>query len=356
MPRCFLLMVLASLFGYSAGQCGDVEETLADFEVRKYSVVSAGGFPSGLNCTWLMQSSNSANKMLYQIKNVELDADDFLNVYAGSTSSDPNVVSDFTGHSASRSLFRVDSPNILTTFQSRQIASTDAQNFDLYFMSGADQSGPSCVDQTLTAGETPGILTSPSFPAKYPTSTTCSWTIEAPASATLELTFLLIDIEDGNSGCNYDGLVVFLPGQKANPVVSQCKRGVWEPEVYSVNNNVVQLEFTADDGDSYAGFVLSYKAILPTTTPAPTTAAPPTTPTPGGNTGSDPGAGGCDVVSCVVPIVVIVVLVIAATIVVLFLVRKRRSKSEKYRPTAVDEPEVEVDQNEMKTVPDDAVA
>lgn len=68
------------------------------------------------------------------------------------------------------------------------------------------------------------------------------------------------------------------------------------------------------------------------------------------------GAGGCDVVSCVVPIVVIVVLVIAATIVVLFLVRKRRSKSEKYRPTAVDEPEVEVDQNEMKTVPDDAVA
>ncbi|XP_021363833.1 cubilin-like [Mizuhopecten yessoensis] len=277
------LMILSSmLLGNvdAQGTCVPIDTALEDFQVKRFFKESDTGFENGLSCSWTLRAVNNESTIAYQITNINLGIDDLLNVYAGTTTSDPNVLVNHTGVGSSQNVASVDTPNILVTFETGTVAQTTRQTFETFFIAGSDRSGAvSCVNQTLIATADSQLLTSPSFPGLYPTSEQCSWTISAPESATLELTFSMIDIEVGDSPdiCNYDRLVVYLPGQRDSPELLVCRRNIWVQETHTIANNQVQLDFEGDDSDSYGGFVLTYRAILP---PPTTTTAPPTESTP----------------------------------------------------------------------------
>ncbi|XP_060076821.1 uncharacterized protein LOC132556426 [Ylistrum balloti] len=276
MQHLCLLVLFSVLLGNGDAQepCGDVDKTLGDFEMQRYFMESPSGFENGLTCTWTVRAANSGSRIAYQLIDINLGIDDFVNVYAGTSANDPVALQNYTATSASISVKSVNSSNIYVTLQTGNDPQSKRQSLDSYYMAGTDKSGAvSCVNQMLTATAEPQFLTSPSFPAKYPLSKQCNWTINAPESATLELTFLMIDIEV-SADCQYDRLIIYLPGGKE---LSICKRGVWVPETHTIAHNQVHLDFSGDDSDSFAGFVLTYKAIIPppittTTAPAPTPA------------------------------------------------------------------------------------
>ncbi|XP_033762974.1 cubilin-like isoform X2 [Pecten maximus] len=336
--RLLCLMALSCLLlanGDAQDTCTNVDDTLEDFKVKTYFWENATGFNNDMTCSWTMRAVNQGNKIAYQLTDINLGVDDHINVYAGTSTGDQNVLTNRTGTSLSLTIIGVDSPAVHVVLQTGNVMQATRQSVNAYFMAGSDHSGAvSCVNQTLVAGAEPQFLTTPAFPMAYPVSKKCSWIITSPESATLELTFHMIDIEAGDSAatCNYDGLVVYLPGQKDTPELLVCRRNVWVPETHAIASNQVQLDFSADDSDSYGGFVLSYKAILP-----PTTTTTPQTST------------GCELVSCVIPIVVVIVLLFVAVVVAVVLVRKRqKGSSKKYTPAAGTEP------GEMKKMSPDA--
>ncbi|XP_069110584.1 procollagen C-endopeptidase enhancer 2-like isoform X3 [Argopecten irradians] len=287
-----LFVLSGVLLGEAQDTCGDFVKTLDDFTVQRYFLESDTGFENDLSCSWTLKAANSGSRIAYQLTDINLGSDDYINAYAGTSDFDTNVVSNHSGIGSSINVQSVNSPNIHVTLQTGSVKQTTRQSFDGYYMAGSDQSGTvSCVNQTLVATAVPQFLTSPGFPDNYPTSKKCSWSITSPESATLELTFHMIDIEEGDSStiCNYDGLVVYRPGQKDTPEFLVCRRGVWVSETHPMSTNEIQLDFTSDGSDAYGGFVLSYKANLPPTTttkPTPTTEEI-TTDSSGCNNGSD---------------------------------------------------------------------
>ncbi|XP_058247955.1 adhesion G-protein coupled receptor G6 isoform X2 [Hemibagrus wyckioides] len=105
-------------------------------------------------------------------------------------------------------------------------------------------------DETLTSSS--GIFTSPCYPSDYPSSLTCTWTLQAPAGFVLQLTFMDFELEEAQ-GCIYDSVVVSTGvkfcGLTANGLTLNS------------STNVMVVTFNSDFSVQKKGFSISYSQV-----------------------------------------------------------------------------------------------
>uniref|UniRef100_A0A8C4R6D0 CUB and sushi domain-containing protein 1 n=1 Tax=Eptatretus burgeri TaxID=7764 RepID=A0A8C4R6D0_EPTBU len=100
-----------------------------------------------------------------------------------------------------------------------------------------------------------GVLYSPGWPAVYPNSATCQWTIDVDEASTIKLTFESFQTEP-----EYDVLEVF-DGISASTPLLAALHGTATPAFVASSRNHLCLVFTSDNSHTEAGFHLSFKRV-----------------------------------------------------------------------------------------------
>ncbi|XP_053737857.1 adhesion G-protein coupled receptor G6 isoform X2 [Synchiropus splendidus] len=113
--------------------------------------------------------------------------------------------------------------------------------------------GSSSCDLLLT--QSPGQLTSPCYPQKYPNSLSCRWRLQAPAGSVVQLSFLDFELEEA-PGCIYDRLVV----NTGHAHLSFCGPTASGLTLNS-SQNVMELLFTSDFSVQKRGFLASVRHV-----------------------------------------------------------------------------------------------
>jgi hypothetical protein len=111
----------------------------------------------------------------------------------------------------------------------------------------------------------------------------CSWTISAPASNNVEVTFSFFSLEMG-----YDFLKIYDGTSTASPQLAALS-GTITPAPYRSSGTSLFVQFTSDSSVTAAGFVASYRAVGAGSTPVPIT---PITPPPVPGTPATPPVPG----------------------------------------------------------------
>ena len=82
-----------------------------------------------------------------------------------------------------------------------------------------------------------GLITSPSYPRKYPINADCVYNISQPNGTVILLNFLTMDIESGSS-CNYDYLLIKDGPSEDSPLLDRlCDKKIPDP-IQSTNNTI----------------------------------------------------------------------------------------------------------------------
>ena len=109
-----------------------------------------------------------------------------------------------------------------------------------------------------------GVIESPNFPNKYPSSNNCSWIIDAPKGNTVNLTFSHFNLEahDMSHNCTYDYLTI----QEGDYDVPNEKHGTYcdsdtLPGPISSAQHQVFLNFITDKWFEFSGFRLEWVTV-----------------------------------------------------------------------------------------------
>ncbi|XP_059469459.1 protein tolkin-like [Neocloeon triangulifer] len=115
--------------------------------------------------------------------------------------------------------------------------------------------GKRCIDACGGLFAVPnGTITSPSFPALYPSNKHCSWEIHAPPQYKITLNFTHFDLEGNNHDCEYDNVEV----QSIHSNNVARTHGVYcgnvRPEMVTSETNKMRIEFSTDNSVQKTGF------------------------------------------------------------------------------------------------------
>ncbi|XP_074549445.1 cubilin [Halichoeres trimaculatus] len=102
-----------------------------------------------------------------------------------------------------------------------------------------------------------GRVVSPNYPADYPYSSNCNYTINAGEKTVVILTFQTFQVE-AHSTCMYDGLKIYRLDSTASPIATLCGHTV--PGPFSSFGPML-LNFYSDSVVSDSGFLAEYTAI-----------------------------------------------------------------------------------------------
>ncbi|KAK3098146.1 hypothetical protein FSP39_016635 [Pinctada imbricata] len=248
---------------YRTGQCSGSSVTLTSTQEIQYFTSDgynngAGTYTSNLDCSWLIDSSNSAYKIVIYVENYDITCTgDVINIYDGNTTSSTALTSNLCG-SGQSSVFVSTGQYVLLKFTTD--ASTQSIGFKAAYFYATDLSGTGCTaDQTLTPTSTPAYLTSPSFPALYDVNSNCRWILTVP-EGTVKLQIIWSDIET-SANCAFDSLQIYdgdyvCENTKLAGICSRYPNGV--ATTYYSNGTSFLLKFTSDGSLSFRGFLLSY--------------------------------------------------------------------------------------------------
>ncbi|XP_062407451.1 adhesion G-protein coupled receptor G6 [Sardina pilchardus] len=100
-----------------------------------------------------------------------------------------------------------------------------------------------------------GSFTSPCYPADYPQSQSCKWTLRAPAGFIVQITFLDFELEEA-LGCIYDKVIV-------NTGTNDVKFCGLTANGLTLNSsgNVMEVSFNSDFSVQKKGFSINYKQV-----------------------------------------------------------------------------------------------
>lgn len=102
-----------------------------------------------------------------------------------------------------------------------------------------------------------GVIRSPGYPANYPPSKTCVWTINVPTGKQIMLNITEFDLENGaRRGCQYDFLEIRNGGYITSPLIGKFCGGVPPPTRIPSSTNTLYLKFHSDNSRSGHGFQL----------------------------------------------------------------------------------------------------
>ncbi|OWF44742.1 cubilin-like [Mizuhopecten yessoensis] len=253
---CLLVLIIAgNRQAYS--QCAGTHLTLAatsgSYAMGEMTYPVSGSYGESLDCAWLIESSMPAShSLLFHVSISTIATGDFLRIYDGTSTSGTTLftATASTGQTVSEV---ATSGNAYIRFTSDgTVGTAGQQGFRIRYMS-ASTNDYGCTAASLTATDSVKYLTSQNFPAKYPTSTSCSWTISAQGDCgTLVLDTIYLSVE----GCDSDFLTLTYDD---NPTEKLCVQNDWySTKDYATSNTSAIVTMTSDSSDEWNGFVMAY--------------------------------------------------------------------------------------------------
>eukprot|EP00795_Rhopilema_esculentum_P014104 gene14104-5092_t len=209
--------------------------------------------PATADCLWKIQvAPGSIIDLRFTTFNIQQSSscsDAYLEVRDGPLASS-NLIGRYCGSSLP--------PNAYSTRENLYVrfyhnAASGSPGFQATF-------GAVCVN-TITY--TQGYIASPRWPASYPNSKECRWTVTVPAGRRISVRFTDFDLED-HSSCNYD----FFEARDGNLATSTLLGkycGTQNPAAFSSTSNSLFLKFKSDFSTTGRGFRLYFDAGAPTT-------------------------------------------------------------------------------------------
>lgn len=105
----------------------------------------------------------------------------------------------------------------------------------------------------------PGEITSPGYPNRYPKSTSCAWLIKAPVGTQIVLTIHHVDIER-HSTCHFDHLLIRNGLSTDSPAFNKlCEQNSTVGKTITSGSNGLRLEFQSDNTVQRIGFRITWK-------------------------------------------------------------------------------------------------
>ena len=97
------------------------------------------------------------------------------------------------------------------------------------------------------------VLSSPSYPSKYPNNVDCEWSIKFPKHYIIVLNFIEFDFES-ESKCGYDWLEVRDGRTSGSPLIGSKLCGNELPKRITSKGNYLFVRFHSDGSTTKAGF------------------------------------------------------------------------------------------------------
>lgn len=121
---------------------------------------------------------------------------------------------------------------------------------------------PGCGGQLYgTSGE----LMSPNYPKEYFHNSKCIWTITVPENKTVQLRFVEFKVEGdiNRHRCPHDHLSIWNGSDLNAPLIGKFCDSNLPPPMICSSGNTLRLKFRSDDALAWTGFLLSYRAVDP---------------------------------------------------------------------------------------------
>lgn len=98
-----------------------------------------------------------------------------------------------------------------------------------------------------------GVIASPNFPDSYPPTINCTWEIMAPPSFRVVLNFTNFELEE-QAQCSYDRVSIYTEDKDGRIHLYGSFCGSTLPPEITSETNKLQLEFSTDSSNQFAGF------------------------------------------------------------------------------------------------------
>ena len=199
------------------------------------------------DCSWHITQHDSVAGYTVKIEKFDIDASDYIIIYAGDDEESPIAVTLF-GEDSPEVSYTVNSTSMLIKFVSDETASGDG-----WLISYAPIKVRYCNSQTELT-EMSGIIEDGSGRWDYNNSTNCTWKIRPGSTSNFTIEFLEFDTE-------YEKDIVKIA---CDGRVYASFSGNTLPEPISFNGNNVSVKFTSDSKGRAGGFKLAYTVGEPT--------------------------------------------------------------------------------------------
>ena len=97
------------------------------------------------------------------------------------------------------------------------------------------------------------VMSSPSYPRKYPNNVNCEWSIKFPKDHKIVLNFIEFDLEH-HANCTYDWLEVRDGPKSDSPLIGRKLCGKTAPKQITSQGNHLFVKFRSDSSQVRAGF------------------------------------------------------------------------------------------------------
>ncbi|XP_023337929.1 cubilin [Eurytemora carolleeae] len=274
-------------YGANQGCGGKVNTTTGRQEISSLDANADGLYEPNLNCHWTVVGEDFKNiKLRFTSFDLELRENgsnpecwDYVEVRDGTGPFSP-LIGRYCGNSSPGDLSASSNFMWIKFF-------SDGTNSRAGFTAVLTSETPLCGTHTvLNATQEPNIITSPSF-GSYPINARCIWTISAAPRTTIQIRFLLMDLEE-STRCRKDKVVLEDAGYTDNSLANQEAGGAlvlssassreadyrWRtlylkqrveycgsqtpPEFTSIGDTV-KISFISDGSITRSGFRLEYQ-------------------------------------------------------------------------------------------------
>ncbi|NP_001121238.1 uncharacterized protein LOC100158314 [Xenopus laevis] len=228
-------------------KCDICSTLLSDTNGTLFSPYYSSAYPNNVNCVWLIRIPSkqvAVQFMEFNLQDSQNCVSNYVKIYDGATRSDPVLLDKACGSPLL--------PPIIST--------SNLMLLEFVTNAGQKLSGFKATYSTVSCGGTyisqSNNFSSPGYPAEYPPSTTCSWSIYAPVGSKIVLSINDIDLEYGLR-CMFDSLIIYDGYKTTSPILKRaCGNSSVAKQVSSGRSML--LVFSSDISVQMKGFQASY--------------------------------------------------------------------------------------------------
>ncbi|CAH2282322.1 cubilin [Pelobates cultripes] len=206
-------------------------------------------YTKNLNCEWVIQNPNTYNSSTYisfsklQLEKHQNCQNDFIELRAGN--ADGQLLARLCGQTKPRVPLIIVASKIWVRFVS------NSEVEDIGFEASYLFTGCGGIQNGIM-----GSITSPNFPASYPSLSHCAWLLEAPEGDTITLSFGYFDVES-HAVCRWDSVTIVNGASTESPVIGQyC--GTTSPGTIQSGSNKLLVLFNSDSTIHGGGFYANW--------------------------------------------------------------------------------------------------
>ncbi|XP_062598574.1 tolloid-like protein 2, partial [Saccostrea cucullata] len=210
-------------------------------------------------CKWLFQSTDASSRITFEVTSVYVDCGDTLKFYDG-TSSSASAIGGSVCCSSSSSCGSSKPPatttgsNLFLQLDSDGTANSYESGFTVTVVVGKDESNCTATGTFNINLASSLTLTSPDFPANYPTSRNCTYTYTY-SSGNVQFEFIYMKVELDTGTC-YDFVEIYNGPSTSSPVIAKvCGDTVPVQNTYASSGTSLTIKFSSDGQVTKKGFL-----------------------------------------------------------------------------------------------------